>query len=34
MSKGILLLALLAAAGWLVRKQAPEVQRYLRVRQM
>jgi hypothetical protein len=34
MSRALPLLALLAAAGWLARKQAPEVQRYLRVRQM
>ena len=34
MSRTISLLALLAAAGWLARSQAPEIRRYLNVRKM
>lgn len=34
MRKGLIALAALAAAGWVAKSQAPEVQRYLKVRQM
>jgi len=34
MSKAFVALAALAAVGWVAKTQAPEVQRYLKVRQM
>ena len=34
MSKALTALLALAAIGWIARSQAPELQRYLKVRQM
>lgn len=34
MRKGLIALAVLAAAGWLAKSQAPELQRYMKIRQM